>query len=88
MNLSVKQTHRCREQTCGCQERGMDGEFGISRFKLVYIGCINNKVLLYGTGNYIEYPEVNHNGKEYLEKNVYICITESLCYTAESNTTL
>ena len=36
MNLSVKQkqTHRYREQTCGCQgedgvERGMNWEFGI-----------------------------------------------------------
>ena len=26
---------------------------------------INNKVLLYTTGNYIQYPEINHNGKEY-----------------------
>ena len=37
---------------------------------------INNKVLLYKTGNYIQYPVINHNGKEY-EKQcvcVYICI--------------
>ena len=33
--------------------RGKDWEFGISRCKLVYIGWINNKVLLYSTGNYI-----------------------------------
>ena len=33
--------------------RGMEWEFGISRCKLVYIGWINNKVLLYSTGNYI-----------------------------------
>ena len=26
---------------------------------------INNNVLLYSTGNYIQYPVVNHNGKEY-----------------------
>ena len=24
-----------------------------------------NKVLLYSTGNYIQYPVINHNGKEY-----------------------
>lgn len=30
-------------------------EVGISRCKLVYIGWINNKVLLYSTGNYIQY---------------------------------
>ena len=26
---------------------------------------INNKVLLYSTGNYIQYPVINHNGEEY-----------------------
>ena len=30
----------------------MNWEFGISRCKLFYIGWINNKVLLYSTGNY------------------------------------
>ena len=66
---------------------GMGWEAGISRCKLLYIEWINNKVLLYCTGNYIQYPEINHNGKEY-KKNVHICITESLCCTAEINTTL
>ena len=57
INLSTKQkkTHRHREQTCSCQgggggRRGLDWEFGISRCKLVYIGWINNKVLLYSAG--------------------------------------
>ena len=44
---------------------GMDWEFGITRCKLVYIQWIN-KVLLYSTGNYIQYPAINHNGKEYI----------------------
>ena len=92
MNLSMKQkqTHRHREQTCGCQGAGggkMEWEFRISRCKLVYIEWINNKVLLYSTWNYIQYPVINHNGKEY-KKNVYICVTESLCCTAQINTTL
>ena len=26
---------------------------------------VNNKVLLYSTGNYIQSPGINHNGKEY-----------------------
>ena len=26
---------------------------------------INSKVLLYNTGNYIQYPVINDNGKEY-----------------------
>ena len=96
MNLSTEQkhTHKYRKQTCGCQVRqgrqgrGMDWEFGISRCKLLYIGWIN-KVLLYSTGNCIQYPVINHNGKEY-EKYVYmyVCICESLCRTVEINTTL
>ena len=69
MNLSTKQkqTHIHREQTCGCQGgggwRGMDWEFGVSRCKSLYTEGINHKVLLYSTGNYIEYPVINHNGK-------------------------
>ena len=72
MNLFMKQkqTHGHREQTCGCQGRGDGGgknwEFGVSGCKLLYIGWINNKVLLYSTGNYIQYPIKNHNGKEYI----------------------
>ena len=46
----------------------------------------NNKVLLYSTGNYIQYPVINHNGKEY--KKCIIYKTESLCHIAEINTTL
>ena len=44
--------------------------FVVSRCKLLYIGWINNKALLCNTGNYIQYPVINHNGKE-CEKNVY-----------------
>ena len=47
----------------------------------------NHKVLLCRTENCIPYP-INHNRKAYLKKNVYIYITESLCYTAKINTTL
>ena len=57
------------EKTCSCQGGwwwgGMDWEFGMSRCKLLYIGCINNMVLLYSTGNYIKYPVINHNRKEF-----------------------
>ena len=52
----------------------MDWEFGVNRCKLLHIEWINNKVLLYSTGNYIQYPEIkNHNGKDY-KKNVYIYV--------------
>ena len=41
---------------------------------------------LCSTRNYIEYPVINHNGKEYYK--VSMCLTESLCCTAEVGTTL
>jgi len=66
-------------------------EFEISRCKLLYIGWINNKVLVWSTGNYIQYFVISHHGKEYEKEyvNIYnIYITESLCYTAEINITL
>ena len=47
---------------------GMEWEVGVSRCKLLYRGWINNKVLLYSTGNYIQYPMINHNGKQYSKK--------------------
>ena len=46
-------------------------ESGGSRCKLVCIEWINNKVLLYSTGNYIQYPGINHNGKEYEKECIY-----------------
>ena len=63
---------------------GMDWEFGVIGCKLLRIEWINNKVLLSNTANYIQYPVINHNGKEYEKERV----TESLCRTAEINTTL
>ena len=84
-----KQTHKHREQTYGCQggwrwER--DGlRVEISIYKLIYIRWINNKVLLYSTGNYIWYPVINHNGKEYEQKRIwkeYIYIYVQMNYYA------
>ena len=40
----------------------MEWEVGVSRCKLLYIEWINNKVLLYSTGNDIQYPVINHKG--------------------------
>ena len=47
-------------------------EFEVSRCKLFYIECINNKVLLHSTGNYIQHLVINHNGEEYEEE--CICV--------------
>ena len=71
MNLSMKQkqNHGHREQTGGCQGEDaggrMEWEVGVSRCDLLYIEWINNKVLLCSTGNYMQYPVIKHNGKEY-----------------------
>ena len=65
---------------------GKDQESGVSKCKLLYIGQINNKVLLYSTGNDTQYPMIKHNGKEDEKECTYI--TESLCGRAEINTTL
>ena len=50
---------------------GLDWEFGVSRCKVLHIEWINNKVLLYSTGNYILHPGTNHNGKQY-KKSIYV----------------
>ena len=38
----------------------------------LYIGWINNKVLLYSIGSYIQYPVINHDGKEYDKEYMYV----------------
>ena len=64
---------------------GKDWEFKIRICKLLYIGQMNNKVLLYNTGNYIQH---RHNGKEYLKKEYLYVYNKSLCYTTEIGTML
>ena len=58
---------------------------GISRGKLLYTGWINSNVPLYRISNYIQYLVTNHKGKEY-ERNIQLCISESLYCTEEINT--
>ena len=57
----------------------MDWEFGMSGCKLLDIGWIINKVWLYSTGNYIQYPMINHNGKEYEKEHVCVCVCVCVC---------
>ena len=62
----------------------MKWEVGVSRYKLLYIEWINNKVQQYQTENYIQYPMINHNGKEYFKKQYYMCMkvkVAQLCQT-------
>ena len=65
----------------------MGWKVGVKSFELLCTEWIN-KFLLYSTENYSQYPMVNQNGKEYILKHVYVCVTESLCCVAEINTTL
>ena len=52
---------------------------------IIHIEWINNKVLMYSTGNSMQCSVIKHDGKEY---KLNICVTESLCSTAEINITL
>ena len=57
----------------------MEWEAGVSRCELLYREWINNKVLLYSTENYTQYPMINHNGEEYKKRMciyiyIYICM--------------
>ena len=53
---------------------------------LLYIKQITNKELLYSTENSTQYSTMAYMGKE-SKKRVVIgkCITDSLCYTPETN---
>ena len=42
---------------------GMDLDLGVSRCKLLHLEWVNNKVLLYSTGNYSQSPGTDHDGK-------------------------
>ena len=91
MSFSMKQkeTHIYGKWICGCgRVGGMDWEFGINRCKLLYIEWKNNKVLLYSTGKYIQYPVINHNGKACMCIYTYICMYELLGCGAKINITL
>ena len=53
-------------------EDGAGGWLGLADVSFhMWNGQINNKVLLYNTENHIQYPMMDHNGKEY-EKNYCI----------------
>ena len=98
MNLQNRKRLTKKTNLCIPKEKwgkgGVNQEFGISIYKLLYIKYINNKVLLYSIGNYIKYTSINCNGKEYEKEYVYtyigymcvfICIYESLFCTPGPN---
>ena len=53
----------------------LDWEFEAVRYKLFYLEWISNKVLIYNSGNYIQYSVINYNGKEYkIRIYIYVCV--------------
>ena len=63
MDLKKKSESRLvvsKGERCG---RGIDWDFGVSRYKPLHIEWIN-KDLLYSTGNYTQYPVISQDGKE------------------------
>ena len=68
--------------------RELDWKFGISRCKLVWGEWINNKVLLYSTGNYIQYSMMKHNRKEYEKECIYMYNWVTLLYSRNRHNTV
>ena len=56
---------------------GSECEVGVGKCQPLHIGWIHNKVLLNSTENSLQYSTINHNGKEYIIKRMYVCITAS-----------
>ena len=52
------------EETKQASKPDMAGMLELSDWEFKTTMIINNKVLLYSAGNYIQYPVINHNGKE------------------------
>ena len=71
MNLprKQKQTHGHKEKTVVAKGEMGWGRHGLGVWDLqmqttiLHIKWINNKVLLYSSGNCIKYPVINYNGK-------------------------
>ena len=78
VNVSERQklNPRHREQACGYQGeavgRRMDCLFVIDRYTLLHREWINN-IFLHSTGNDIQSPGLNYNGKN-ISKRMYIYV--------------
>ena len=70
--MKQEQTHSWENRLVVASGRrlggGMECLFGLSRWEPLYTEWINNKVLLYSTGNCTQYPMINHHGKEFIRK--------------------
>ena len=68
---------------------GINWKIGIDIYTLLYIKQITNKDLQYSTGNSTQYFVMAYMGKGSKKRvDICICITDSVCCTLETNTTL
>ena len=71
MNLHEAENDSQREQNCGSKKEGKWGGNGLrvwdQRIQAIIYRMDKHKILLDITGNHIQYPMINHNGKEYLK---------------------
>ena len=56
--------------------------------ELLHLEWVSLEVLLFSTGNYIQSAVIEHDRRSYEKKHVYVCMTWSLCWTAEMHRTL
>ena len=85
-----KQTHRLNELTvAGGRVGGIVREFGMDRYTLLYLKCISNKDLLYGTESSCSMLWGNLDGRGVWGRmDTRVCMAESLCCPSETITTL
>ena len=65
--MEQKQTHGCGGQTCVCLgergEKGIDGEFGFGRCRLLHLEWLGNGVLLCSAGDCVWSLGLEHDRK-------------------------
>ena len=66
VSMQEEQTHRHREEVCGCQGGGKDWSLGWEDEIYLHIKWINTRILQYGAGDSFQYLAINYNGKEYM----------------------
>ena len=82
-HIYKEETDSHRKQTYdyhrGEVEEGINQELVISKYKLLYVKHINNKVLLHSIGNYIQYLAIHYSGKEFEKEYAYMYIFVYVC---------
>ena len=67
---------------------GINQEAEINTYTLPYIKQISNNDLLYSTVKSTQYSVITYMGRESEKEWISIFMTDSICYTPKTNTTL